>query len=110
MSFHKNQKIPEVALLHPCMGVASDRLHIDYAGPFLEKMFLVTIDTYSKWLDVQAVNTATSKVTIEHLRTLFATHGIPEVVVPDNGTIFTSTESSQFMTKNGICHVKITPH
>ena len=47
---------------------------------------------------------------IEHLRTLFATHGIPEVVVSDNGTTFTSAEFSQFMTKNGIRHVKIAPH
>ena len=39
-----------------------------------------------------------------------ATHGVPEVVVSDNGTTFTSTEFAQIMTKNGICHVKITPH
>ena len=86
------------------------RLHIDYAGPFLGKMFLVTVDAYSKWLEVQVVNTATSHVTIERLWTLFATHGIPEVVVSDNGTQFTSAEFSQFMMKNGIRHIKTAPY
>ena len=56
------------------------------------------------------VNAATSHVTIEHLQTLFATHGIPEVIVSDNGIQFTSAEFSQFMTKNGIRHVKTAPY
>ena len=73
-------------------------------------MFLVTIDAYSKWLEVQVVNAATSHVTIEHLRTLFATHGIPEVIVSDNGAQFTSAEFSQFMIKNGIRHIKTAPY
>ena len=73
-------------------------------------MFLVTIDVLSKWLDMQVVNAATSRITIECLRTLFATHGIPEVVVSDNGTAFTSAEFSQSMTENGIRHVKIALH
>ena len=95
------------------MGVASETLvQITHrlCGTFPGKMFLVTIDAYSKWLDVQVVNAATSRVTIERLRTLFATHGIPEIVVSDNGTAFTSAEFSQFMTKNGIRHAKIAPH
>ena len=67
---------------------------------------MVTVDAYSRWLEVQVVNAATSHVTNEHLQTLFATHGIPKVVVSDNGTQFTSTEFSQFIIKNGICHIK----
>ena len=73
-------------------------------------MFLTTIDAFSKWLDVQVVNAATSRVIAEHLQTLFAIHWIPEVVVSDNGITFTSAEFSQFTTKNGICHVKIALH
>ena len=40
------------------------RLHIDYAGPFLGKMFSVIIDAFSKWFDVQVVNAATPRVQI----------------------------------------------
>ena len=94
-------------ILHPWEWPqrAWSRIHIDYAGPIQGKMILITTDAYSKWIDTQIVNTATSSVTIEHLQTLFATHGIPEVLVSDNGTQFTSTEFEAFMRKNGIRHV-----
>ena len=82
----------------------------DCAGLFLGKMILITTDAYSKWIDAQIVNTATASVTIEHLRTLFATHGLPEVPVSDNGTQFTSTEFEEFMRKNGIRHVRVSPY
>ena len=61
-------------------------------------------------MDVQVVNSATSYATIEHLQTLFSTHGIPEVIVSDNGTPFTSAEFSEFVTKNSILHVKTSPY
>jgi len=83
---------------------------MDYAGPFLGKMFLISIDAYSKWIDVQVVNAATSYSTFEHLQTFFATYGIPEVVVSENSSPFTSAEFSHFMTRNGIRHVKISPY
>ena len=73
-------------------------------------MLLVTVDAYSKWIDVQVVNSATSRNTIDHLRTLFATHGIPEVLVSDNGTPFTSTEFTEFTSRNGIRHIKTAPY
>ena len=73
-------------------------------------MCLITVDVYSKWIDAQIVSNSTSYMTIEHLRTLFATHGIPEVVVTDNGTPFTSIEFSDFTRKDGICHVQVSPY
>ena len=65
-------------------------------------MILITNGAYSKWIDVQIVNTGTAGVTIEHLRTLFTTHGLLEVLVSDNGTQFTSAEFEEFMRTNGI--------
>ena len=61
------------------------RLHIDYAGPFLGKMFLVTVDAHSQWIEADMVDNATSTGTIRKLRQMFATHGIPETIVSDNG-------------------------
>ena len=49
-------------------------------------------------------------MTIEHLRTLLATHDIQKVVVTDNVTPFTSAEFSDFTRKIGICHVLVSPH
>ena len=73
----------------------------------MEKMFFVLIDTHSKWMDVYPVNSATSATTIECLRTSFSNHGLPELLVSDNGTCFTSTD---FLSKNGIRHVTSAPY
>jgi len=86
------------------------RLHIDYTGPFLGKYFLVVINSHSKWLEVYPVNAATSAVTIDKLRFIFSTHGLPGMVVSDNGLVFTSKEFTDFMTYNGVTHVKSSPY
>ena len=49
------------------------------------KMFLILIDSHSKWMDVHTVPSATSHSTISVLRTIFASHGLPEILVSDNG-------------------------
>ena len=63
------------------------RLHIDYAGLCFGKYFLVLIDSHSKWLEVHPVTTATSAVTIEKLKFIFSTHGLPDMIVSDNGSV-----------------------
>ena len=47
---------------------------------------LVLVDAHSKWLEALPVSAATSQATIERLRSVFATRGLPEVLVSDNGT------------------------
>ncbi|KAL7863395.1 hypothetical protein SRHO_G00123790 [Serrasalmus rhombeus] len=39
------------------------------------------------------------------LRKSFSQHGIPEMLVTDNGTCFTSSDFAEFMTRNGVHHV-----
>ena len=86
------------------------RIHIDFAGPFMGKMFLIVVDAHSKWMEVSIVQSATSNSTLEKLRALFATHGLPEVIVSDNGTAFTSTEFQEFVRRNGIRHIRTAPY
>ena len=49
---------------------------------------------------------STSK-TVEKLRFVFATHGLPQTIVSDNGPSFTSDE---FMQANGIGHITSAPY
>ena len=72
------------------------RLHIDYVGPFHNKMFLIVIDSHSKWLEVIPTSGSTSQVPIDKLHQIFATHGLPELCVTDNGSAFISEEFSLF--------------
>ncbi len=86
------------------------RLYVDYAGPFMGKMFLVLIDAHSKWMDVHTVPSATSHSTISVLRTIFASHGLPEILVSDIGTPFSSSEFGIFLRQNGIRHITAAPY
>ena len=87
-----------------------ERIHLDYAGPFMGKMFLIAVDAHSKWMEVEMVDSATTQATVEHLRSMFARFGLPKVLVSDNGTCFTSGEFAQFTERNKIRHVKIAPY
>ena len=73
-------------------------------------MYLVIIDAYSKWIGVFPVLLANSETTIDKLRTLFATHGIPNSVVTDNATVFVSEEMRKFWKNNGIRHITSSPY
>ena len=44
------------------------------------------------------------------MRNIFATHGLPQVLVSDNGAPFVSAEFKEFMLKNGIRHTTTPPY
>ena len=52
----------------------------------------------------------TATATIKELRRLFATHGLPEQLVSDNGPQFTSSEFAEFIKANGIKHIRCAPY
>ena len=86
------------------------RLHLDFAGPFMGHMLFILVDTHSKWLDAHLMQSISSAKTIEKLRMVFATHGLPGKVVTDNSPSFTSEEFCTFMSKNGITHITTAPY
>ena len=55
------------------------------------------------------MTTTTTQKTLEVLSTLFASHGLPEQIVSDNGPQFTSIEFETCMKKNGIKHIRSAP-
>ena len=86
------------------------RVHADYAGPLEGKMFLILIDAHSKWMEVYPTSSSTSSTTIEKLRQSFCYLGLPEILVTDNGSTFTSDEFEEFMKRNGVRHIKTSPY
>lgn len=101
---HQNE--PSRSSLHPWEypKYPWQRLHIDYAGPFLGHSYLIVVDAYSKWPEVIPTQSTTALSTIRALMSVFATHGLPERIVSDNGPQFTSQEFQEFLTVNGIYH------
>ncbi|VDM29077.1 unnamed protein product [Toxocara canis] len=86
------------------------RIHVDYAGPFMGHNFLVVVDAYSKFPEIFRMASTTSLATIRTLRRLFARYGLPETFVSDSGTQFSSYDFQQFCISNGICHIFSPPY
>ena len=68
-----HQKTPSLAPLHPWEWPNRpwSRVHIDHAGPFQGKLFLILVDAHSKWLEVMTVPSTSSEVTLQKLSHLF---------------------------------------
>ena len=71
-------------------------------------MFLVVVDTLTKWLEVLPMSTTTAQTMIEKL--IFATHGLPRILTTDNGPQFTSAKFQAFLKANGIRHIRSSPY
>ena len=107
-----NQSRPAAASAHPWEYPTRpwERLHIDHAGPLDNRTYLIVVDSYSKWPEIERVKSTDAKTTCAALRRLFATHGIPRTVVSDNGSGFVSAEMQQFFTRNGVRHIVSAPY
>ena len=64
-------------------------------------MFFVPVDSHSKWLEVDPMESTTAEKTIEVLSAPFARFGLPKCLVSDNGPQFTSNEFSDLLAANG---------
>lgn len=73
-------------------------------------MFLIVVDAHSKWPEVIPMSTRSAVRTIEKLRKLFPTYGLPEQLVSDDGTQFTADEFWAFVGSNDMKHIKSAPY
>lgn len=81
------------------------RIHIDYAQKD-DNNFLVIVDSYSKWPEIEITSSTTTERTIDLLEDKFNSYGYPEVIVSDNGVQFTSALFSEFCTARNIEHIR----
>ncbi|VDO20874.1 unnamed protein product [Haemonchus placei] len=81
-------------------------IHVDFAGPIEGIFYVVVIDAFSKWREIIPMTSFTSIATLRKLRRPFVQFGLPQTIVSDNGTQFTSAEFHDFCRINGIKHVR----
>ena len=86
---------------HGCTLIMQGPIRVTYS---------MMINAHSKWMGVHIMQSTASATTIVKLREIFATHGLPETIVSDNGPNFTSAELENFLSKNGIKHTKVSPY
>jgi len=77
------------------------RVGLDLVGPLPEtiiknKYIIVLVDYLTKWVEADLLQTAESDDVILFLKKTFARHGIPEILITDNGPQFTSDKTKAF--------------
>lgn len=86
-----------------------ERIHVDFAGPFFSKMWLICVDAFSKFPYTVELKDITAATTIQALQSIFTIEGLPVTIVSDNGTQFTSEEFRKFCKLNSITHLTSAP-
>jgi transposase InsO family protein len=104
----KLQPLPTVGLFK--------RWGIDVMGPFRETVsrkqyVILAIDHFSRWVVAKAVPSPTAEETVRFIQEEIVYHyGVPEELVSDQGTNFTSQYMQQFASRLGIFLKRTTPY
>lgn len=74
--------------------------------------YLIVTDYYSRYPEIAKLDRLTSSEVINHVKSIFARHGIPDIVRTDNGPQFepiNSSEFSEFSRTYGFRHITSSP-
>ena len=58
--------------------------------------YLLLIDYYSRYVEISKLYSTTSVTVIQHMKSIFAWHGIPGIIISDNGPQFSSDVFTKF--------------
>ena len=70
---------------------------------------MIVVDYYSIWFEIKKLNDQSSARVILIMKELFSTHGIPDIIVSDNGPQFSSDAFRLFATEYDFVHVTSSP-
>ena len=71
--------------------------------------FFLFVDYFSRYCEIGVLRKSTSQEVINHLKAIFARHGIPETVISDNGPQYSSAEFAKFAEDWGFTHITNSP-
>ena len=96
--------IPSEIPSRPWQTVSADLFYVH------KSWFLVVVDYYSNFPFVRKLHSLTAESVANAVKPLFAENGIPETLLCDNGTQFTSAEFQQLSSRYGFEIVTSSPH
>ena len=74
------------------------------------KQYLILVDYYSAFVEVDLLHSTTSNQVITHCKSQFSRHGIPDILITDNGPQFSSHNFKQFTLSYQIDHRTTSPY
>ena len=105
---HESQQAKEPLISHevpdlPWSKIATDLFEVD------GKDYLVTTDYYSNYFEVDRLSDKKSKEVITKIKQHLARHGLPNVLISDNGPPFNSAEFARFAEQYEFEHLTSSP-
>ena len=88
---------------HPWERVGADLYQ------FKGSVYLVVVDYFSRYIEIQRMTSTTASNVITALKAIFARHGIPVVLMSDNGPQFNCKEMKEFAEAYNFKHVTSSP-
>ena len=87
----------------PWSKIGMDIFHLD------DRNYLITVDYFSNYWEIDYLPDMKSETVIYKVKAQFARHGIPDCVVSDNGTQFSSEQFAEFSRRWKFKHTTSSP-
>ena len=100
----KEPLLPSTLPDHPWEKVAADLFELNKAT------YLLVVDYFSRYVEIQKLNTTTASRVIAVLKAIFARHGVPSQFVSDNGPLFDCFVMKVFAETYGFRHITSRPY
>ena len=72
--------------------------------------YLLIVDYYSRYIEIALLKGTSAEEVIKHTKSIFARHGIPELVISDNGPQYSSEAYAQFASEYQFKHMTSSPY
>ena len=66
--------------------------------------YLLLVDYFSRFIEIAKLSGESCAEVVKHMKSIMARHGVPAVVVSDNGPQFSAAEFKKFSAKYGFVH------
>ena len=105
------QKPPEPLRMTEMPELPWRTVHVDFYGPLsTSEYLLVVVDRYSRFPEAEIVHSTRAATVIPKLDKIFSVHGIPDVIISDNGPPFNGDEYARYLKVLGIQAKFSTPY
>jgi hypothetical protein len=70
-----------------------------------KQSYLFVVDYYSRYIEIAKLHSTSSNAVINHLKSIFTRHGIPQTFISDNGPQYCGNAFREFAKSYGFEHI-----
>ncbi|XP_064596784.1 uncharacterized protein K02A2.6-like [Liolophura sinensis] len=102
--------VPKEPMMSPAIPNGPWKLLATYLFECHNGNYLIVADYYSHYFEISLLPNITVNSVINHMKSIFARHGICEELISDNGSQYTSAEFKRFVAEWSFKHTMNSPY